>query len=39
MRQRYQRTREKSKPKFEVTGARELAVHLPLPLVEVWEEL
>ena len=47
MRQRYQRTREKSKPKFEVVGGpcgsaqgkRELAVHLPLPLVEVWEEL
>jgi transposase-like protein len=39
MRQRYQRTKEKSKPKFEVVGSRELAVHLPLPLVEVWEEL
>lgn len=39
MRQRYQRTREKSKAKFGVIDGRELTVHLPLPLVEVWEEL
>ena len=47
MRQRYQRTREKSKPKFEVVGGpcgsaqgkRELALRLPLPLVEVWDAI
>lgn len=39
MKNRYQRTTGKSKPKFEVVGGRELAVRLPLPLVEVWEEL
>ncbi len=39
MKQRYQTSREKSKLKFEVVGGRELAVHLPLPLVEVWEEM
>jgi len=39
MRQRYQRTREKSKRKLEVIGGRELVVRLPLPLVEVWEEM
>jgi transposase-like protein len=39
MKQRCQRTGEKSKPKFEVIGGGELAVRLPLPLVEVWEEL
>ncbi|MGH9789207.1 MAG: IS256 family transposase [Candidatus Acidiferrales bacterium] len=39
MRQRYQRTREKSKRKFELLGDRELVMRLPLPLVEVWEEL
>ncbi len=39
MRQRYQRTREKSKPKLEVVGGRELLLQLPMPLVEVWEEL
>jgi hypothetical protein len=39
MKQGYQRTREKSKPKFEVVGSREVVVRLPLPLVEVWEEL
>ncbi|MGH9555708.1 MAG: IS256 family transposase [Terriglobales bacterium] len=39
MRNPYQRTKGKSKGKFEVVGGRELAVHLPLPLVEVWEEM
>ena len=39
MRNTYQRTSSKSKRKFEVVGGRELAVRLPLPLVEVWEEL
>jgi len=39
MKQGYQRTREKSKPKFEVVGGRELRLQLPMPLVEVWEEL
>ncbi len=28
-----------SNRKFEVVGARQLAVHLPLPLVELWEDL
>ncbi len=39
MRKRYQRRAEKSNRKFEVVGGRELAVRLPLPLVEVWEGL
>lgn len=38
MRNRYQSKGRKSR-KFEVVGGRELAVHLSLPLVEVWEEL
>ena len=37
MRKTYQGTPNKSKQKFEVVGQRQLAVHLPLPLVEVWE--
>jgi transposase-like protein len=39
MRKTYQGTAGKSKAKFEVVGERRLAVGLPLPLVEVWEEL
>ena len=39
MRNAYQRTSGKSKHNFAVVGSKELAVHLPLPLVEVWEEL
>jgi hypothetical protein len=39
MAMRYQSSAKKSNRKFEVVGARQLAVHLPLPLVEVWEEL
>ena len=39
MRKTYQGTAGKSKAKFEVVGERQLAVGLPLPLVEVWEEL
>jgi transposase-like protein len=39
MRKTYQGTGGKSKAKFEVVGERPLAVGLPLPLVEVWEEL
>ena len=48
MKHRYQRTKDKSKGKFEVVdpgrfcgvvAGPELAVRLPLPLVEVWEEL
>ena len=39
MRNTYQRSASKSKQKFEVVGERQLAVRLPLPLVEVWEEL
>jgi transposase-like protein len=39
MAMRYQSSAKKSKRKFEVVGARQLAVHLPLPLVELWEEL
>lgn len=39
MRKTYQGTPSKSKQKFQLMGNRQLAVHLPLPLVEVWEEL
>ncbi len=39
MRKTYQGTQSKSKQKFAVVGDRQLAVRLPLPLVEVWEEL
>ena len=39
MKKTYQGRPSKSKQKFAVVGNRELAVHLPLPLVEVWEEL
>jgi putative transposase len=35
----YQGTADKSKQKFEVLGKRELLVQVPLPMVEVWEEL
>ncbi len=35
----YQGRQGKSKGKFEVVGGQELAVRLPLPLAEVWEEL
>lgn len=38
MRNTYQSKARKSR-KFEVVGGQELAVRLPLPLVEVWEEL
>jgi transposase-like protein len=38
MKNRYQSQARKSR-KFELLGGRELAVRLPLPLVEVWEEL
>jgi len=38
VRKTYQRRLRKSRT-FEVVGGRELAVRLPLPLVEVWEEL
>jgi transposase-like protein len=39
MRKTYQGKAGKSKGKFEVVGERQLAMGLPLPLVEVWEEL
>lgn len=39
MRKTYQGTQSKSKQKFQFVGDRQLAVHVPLPLVEVWEEL
>lgn len=39
MRRSYQGRPGKSKPKFEVLGSREVAVHLPLPLAEMWEQL
>jgi putative transposase len=39
MAERYQSSGKKSMRKFEVVGERQLAVRLPLPLVEVWEEL
>ncbi len=38
MKNRYQSQARKSR-KFEVVGERALAIHLPMPLVEVWEEL
>lgn len=39
MAMRYQSSTKKSNRKFEVVGARQVAVEVPLPLVEVWEEL
>ena len=39
MAERYQTSAKKSTKKFEVLGRREVAVRLPLPLLEVWEEL
>ncbi len=39
MAEKYQTSAKKSTKKFEVVGDRQLAVRLPLPLVEVWEEL
>ena len=39
MAERYQSSAKKSTKKFEVLGSKEVAVQLPLPLVEVWEEL
>jgi putative transposase len=39
MAEKYQSSAKKSTKKFEVMGSKEVAVRLPLPLVEVWEEL
>jgi len=39
MKHRYQTGAGKSKGKFEVVAGRELEVRMPLPLLEVWEEL
>src|SRR5215469_15312175 len=39
MAEKYQRCAQKSTKKFEVLGRKEVAMRLPLPLVEVWEEL
>ena len=39
MRKTYQGTSEKSKHTLEVLGKPELRVEVPLPLIEVWEEL
>lgn len=39
MKNTYQRMSGKSQHSFEIVGSKELAVHLPLPLVEVWEQL
>ncbi|MGH3575551.1 MAG: IS256 family transposase, partial [Pseudonocardiaceae bacterium] len=39
MKKTYQGTEGKFKQKFEVLGKRELLVGVPLPMVEVWEEL
>ena len=39
MRKTYQGTASKSKQKFEVLGNRKLQMEMPLPMVEVWEEL
>lgn len=36
---RYQKSRGKCKGNFEVVAGRELAVRMPLPLVQVWEKL
>ena len=39
MADRYQTSAQKSNRKFQLVGAKQLAVQVPLPLVEVWEEL
>ena len=39
MAKKYQTAARKSNAKFEVMGGNEVAMRLPLPLVEVWEEL
>jgi putative transposase len=39
VRKTYQGRPDKSKQKFEVIGKRELLVQVPLPMVEVWEEM
>jgi putative transposase len=39
MAEKYQTCAKKSTKKFEVLGKKALAVSVPLPLVEVWEEL
>src|SRR5262249_36082076 len=39
MAEKYQRCARKSTKKFEVVGKKALAVSVPLPLLEVWEEL
>ena len=39
MAEKYQSSAKKSTRKFAVVGNRQLAMHLPLPLVEAWEEL
>lgn len=39
MAMKYQSSAKKSNRKFELLGSKEVAMSLPLPLVEVWEEL
>ena len=39
MKKTYQGKTDKSKRKFEVFGRKEVSVEVPLPMVEVWEEL
>jgi len=39
MADRYQRSAKKSNRKFQLVGARQLLVEVPLSLAEVWEEL
>lgn len=39
MKKTYQGAQDKSEQKFEVIGKREMLVELPLPMVEVWEEM
>ena len=39
MKRTYQGIQNKSKQKFEIIGKREMLVEVPLPMVEVWEEL
>ena len=39
MRKNYQGKPGKSRGQFEVLGRKEVSVQVPLPLVEVWEDL
>jgi hypothetical protein len=39
VRKTYEGRQSRSKQKFELIGKRELLVEVPLPMVEMWEEL